>query len=70
MARYDEYCGASLARAFDEVYCLPYEPRLEALEPAVTRVMELGDSAYAAAVAALASRLGSHGCDCATGHSH
>jgi CO dehydrogenase maturation factor len=70
MARYDEYCGASLAHAFDDVFCLPYEPRLEALEPAVTRVMELEESGYATAVAALASRLGSHGCDCATGHTH
>jgi CO dehydrogenase maturation factor len=70
MARYDEYCGASLAHAFDAVFCLPYEPRLEALEPAVTRVMELADSDYAAAVAALAGRLGSQGCDCATPHTH
>jgi len=70
MARYDEYCGASLANAFDDVFCLPYEPRLEALEPAVTRVMELAESGYATAVAALASRLGSHGCACATGHTH
>ncbi len=70
MARYDEYCGASLAHAFDDVFCLPYEPRLEALEPAVTRIMELQESGYATAVAVLASRLGSHGCDCATGHTH
>jgi CO dehydrogenase maturation factor len=70
MARFDAYQGASLAAAFDDVFCLPYESRLEALEPAVTRVMELEGSGYATAVAALASRLGSHGCDCATGHSH
>ena len=70
MARFDDYQGASLAQAFDDVFCLPFESRLETLEPAVTRVMELGDSGYATAVAALAARLGSHGCGCGTGHSH
>jgi CO dehydrogenase maturation factor len=70
MARFDDYCGASLAGCFDAVFFLPYEARMETLEPAVTRVMALEDSGYAAAVAALASRLGSHGCDCGTAHTH
>jgi CO dehydrogenase maturation factor len=70
MARFDEYCGKGLAGAFDSVFCLPYESRLETLEPAVTRVMELSDSGYAKAVAALASQLSAHGCDCAAPHSH
>lgn len=70
MARYDEYCGASLARVFDDVFCLPYEPQLEALEPAVTRIMEVEQSGYATAVASLAARLGSHACDCAPPHNH
>jgi CO dehydrogenase maturation factor len=70
MARFDDYCGASLAESFDGVFYLPFEARMETLEPAVTRVMALEDSGYATAVAALASRLGSQGCDCGTAHSH
>lgn len=71
MARFDDYLGAGLAGLFDSVFYLPLEPRLEALEPAVTRIMEQQESGYASAVAALASRLGSHGCDCAAAsHSH
>lgn len=70
MARFDDYIGAGLARNFDSVFLLPFEPRLETLEPAVTRIMDVQESGYGAAVAALASRLGSHGCDCAANHSH
>lgn len=70
LARFDDYSGASLAGLFDSVFYLPLEPRLEQLEPAVTRIMELEDSGYANAVAALASRLGSHGCDCAAPDTH
>lgn len=70
MARFDDYSSASLARAFDSVFLLPFEPRFEALEPAVTRILDMPESGYGTAVAALASRLGSHGCDCATNHSH
>lgn len=70
MARFDDYIGAGLARNFDSVFLLPFEPRFEALEPAVTRIMDLQDSDYGTAVTALASRLGAHGCDCATNHTH
>ena len=70
MARFDDYLGTSLAHSFDDVFCLPYESRLEALEPAVTRIMTVEESGYAVAVATLATRLGSHGCGCAPAHSH
>ena len=70
MDRFDEYNGSSLAQSFDSVFLLPFEPRFETLEPAVTRIMDIQESDYGIAVAALASRLGSHGCDCATAHSH
>ena len=70
MARFDDYRGAGLAKNFDSVFLLPFEPLLETLEPAVTRIMDVQESGYGAAVAALASRLGSHGCDCAADHSH
>ncbi len=70
MARFDEYIGTGLAKNFDSVFLLPFEPRLERLEPAVTRIMDEQGSDYATAVAALASRLGAHGCSCATEHSH
>lgn len=70
MARFDDYIGASLARAFNSVFLLPFEPRFETLEPAVTRIMDMQDSDYGRAVATLAARLGAHGCDCATNHSH
>ena len=70
MARFDDYRGAGLAKNFDSVFLLPFEPLLETLEPAVTRIMDVQESGYGAAVAALASRLGSHGCDCAAYHSH
>lgn len=70
MARFDDYRGTGLAKNFDSVFLLPFEPLLETLEPAVTRIMDVQDSGYGAAVASLASRLGSHGCDCAADHSH
>lgn len=70
LSRFDDYCGAGLARLFDSVFCLPLEPELERLEPAVVRIMEQKESGYASAVAALASRLGGYGCDCAATHSH
>lgn len=70
MARFDDYRGAGLAKNFDSVFLLPFEPLLETLEPAVTRIMDVQESGYGAAVAALASRLGSHGCNCAADHSH
>lgn len=70
LARFDDYHGASLAGLFDSVFYLPLEPRLEQLEPAVTRILKLEDSGYATAVAALASRLGSHCCDCAAPDMH
>jgi CO dehydrogenase maturation factor len=69
MARFDDYNGARLAQRFDSVFLLPFEPRLEALEPEVTRIMDMPESDYGTAVVALASRLGSHGCDCAAPHS-
>ncbi|AJF06772.1 AAA family ATPase [Geoalkalibacter subterraneus] len=70
MARFDDYIGTGLAQNFNSVFLLPFEPRLETLEPAVTRIMDMKDSDYGAAVAALASRLGSHTCECAENHSH
>lgn len=70
MTRFDDYIGAGLAQNFDSVFLLPFEPRLETLEPAVTRIMDVQESGYGAAVTALASRLGAHGCDCAANHSH
>lgn len=70
LARFDEYNSSSLAQNFDSVFLLPFEPLLETLEPAVTRIMAAPESGYGAAVAALASRLGSHGCHCASAHSH
>ncbi len=70
MARFDDYRGVSLAINFDSVFLLPFEPLLETLEPAVCRIMDVQESGYGAAVATLASRLGSHGCDCAADHSH
>jgi CO dehydrogenase maturation factor len=70
MARFDKDRPVSLAHAFDDVFYLPYEERLETLEPAVTRVLELADSGYAQAVARLATRLGALGCDCGTGVTH
>lgn len=70
MARFDDFYGTGLANNFDSVFLLPFEPRLEALEPAVTRIMDIHESDYGTAVAALASRLGSHACECATRHSH
>jgi len=70
MARFDDYIGTGLAQNFNSVFLLPFEPRLETLEPAVTRIMDMKDSDYGAAVAALASRLGSNTCECAENHSH
>lgn len=70
MARFDDYSGTGLAQNFDSVFLLPFEPLLETLEPAVTRIMDVHESEYGIAVAALASRLGSHGCECAAKHSH
>lgn len=70
MARFDDYSGTGLAHNFDSVFLLPLEPRLETLEPAVTRIMDVQDSDYGTAVTALASRLGSHACECAAKHSH
>lgn len=70
MARFDDYSGTGLAQNFDSVFLLPFEPRLETLEPDVTRIMDIHESDYCTAVAALASRLGSHGCECAAKHSH
>lgn len=66
LARFDAERSVSLAHSFDDVFFLPYEVRLEDLEPAVTRVLGLSDSDYAGAVARLASSLGPRGCDCAT----
>lgn len=71
LARFNQYTGTDLAQSFDAVVTLPFEARLEALEPGVTKVMDLADSGYAEAVAALATSLGSHGshgCGCMAHH--
>jgi len=75
LAHFDEERSVSLAHSFDDVFFLPFEERLESLEPAVTRILAFQDSRYAKAVAGLASRLGGHGCDCGVekhehGHTH
>jgi CO dehydrogenase maturation factor len=70
MARFEDYSGVGLAKNFDSVFLLPFEPLLERLEPAVTRIMDVQNSDYGTAVAALASRLGSHVCGCAAPHTH
>ena len=55
---------------FDAVIELPAEPRLQALDPDVTRIMDERGSAYAVAVTALASRLNAPPCVCGSGHHH
>jgi CO dehydrogenase maturation factor len=70
LARYNQYTGTDLAQSFDSIVTLPFETRLEALEPGVSRVMDLQDSGYATAVAALAASLENPGCGCMAFHSH
>lgn len=64
LGRYRKETGTDFNTLFKGVMLLPSEPRLRELEPEVARVMEMPDSGYAAAVAALASRLNSYECCC------
>lgn len=70
LARFNRHTGTDLARSFDSIITLPFESRLEALEPGVTKVMDFADSGYATAVATLAASLESPGCGCMTHHFH
>ncbi len=64
LARFENETGKPLSERFDSHFLLPSEPRLLELEPEVTRIMASRESTYAAAVTALAARLGASRCSC------
>jgi CO dehydrogenase maturation factor len=64
LARFQAETGLNLAERFDGTVMLPAEPLLEKLEPAVTRIMDMQDSKYAAVVSMIASRLIAPDCCC------
>lgn len=64
LARFEKETGKPLAEQFASLYLLPAEPRLAELEPEVTKILESPESRYAAAVTALAARLGAPHCSC------
>lgn len=68
LERFQQETGQCLGKIFDTVIMLPTEPRLQALDPDVTRIMSDRESAYAIAVTALASRLNSNPCTCSSAH--
>lgn len=70
LARFQQQSGEDLRQVFDAVIELPAEPRLQALDPDVSRIMEEPESPYAAAVTRLASLLLSPPCHCAGHHHH
>jgi CO dehydrogenase maturation factor len=67
LARFQAETGITLAERFNGTVMLPIEPRLESLEPEVTKIMAILESGYAAAISALASRLCATDCGCSTG---
>ncbi len=64
LARFRAESGINLEERFDGMVMLPAEPRLVDMDPKVTKIMEIRDSEYAAAVNALAQRLSAAECRC------
>lgn len=68
--RFQRESGLRLEEIFDAVVTLPAEPRLQDLDPHVSRIVDDPGGAYAAAVTGLASLLNAPPCACAAEHSH
>jgi CO dehydrogenase maturation factor len=66
LERFQQENGCRLDEVFDAIVELPAEPRLESLDPDVTRIMAEQESRYAAAVTRLASLLNAPPCSCSS----
>jgi CO dehydrogenase maturation factor len=64
LERFAAEAGAPLERSFGAIVPLPDDGRLSDLDPDVRRVLDLPDSAYAAALTVLADRLEPRDCGC------